>query len=59
LDVGFAIIEVCNDFLEIFQEQFFVVQKLLAFDEAGVGILGYIFALLQDCHGIVMLLAEE
>ena len=46
LDVSIAIIEVGNDFFEILQKQVFVVQKLLAFNETRVGILGDIFTLL-------------
>ena len=59
LDVVIAVIQVGNHFSEVFQEQIFVVQELLFLYQTGVLILSDIFTLLQDCHGVVVLLTEK
>lgn len=60
LDVLFAILEICDDFFEILEQQTLVVEQFLSTGELLVLSLNdVLITLLEDCHGVVVLLAKE
>jgi len=59
LDVLLGFFEILSDFLEVLLHEVLVGEKFLVFHQRSNFILGDVFALLKDGHGVVVVLVVE